>query len=270
MNRYVVFALAAFSLLVQACNNPTSTKKTTTIDSLVPEDSLALSVKDTATRPLSLQADSARGQLLLIRSYRMWEKEDPTAVLNKDWLDLYEEDGKFYLAKVDYEIKDSYDECAQVPSKSVESKRNSLLFLNIKGLQTGAVEHVEISHSEIWPKESVNYTFKNQQITLKASGNIKSTEVQTDGKGHEKIFHEVANYRLSYVLGATNKAYEIFHIDQYDNVFMATRFVGDIDRDGQLDFIFSNPSHYEEESILLMLSNHGVPLVFEADVQFDC
>jgi hypothetical protein len=37
-----------------------------------------------------------------------------------------------------------------------------------------------------------------------------------------------------------------------------------------LDFIFSNPSHYEEETTLLFLSNGGKPLIFEASEQFDC
>jgi len=59
-------------------------------------------------------------------------------------------------------------------------------------------------------------------------------------------------------------------VDQYDDVFMSTLFVGDIDRDGILDFIFSNPSNYEEEAMLLFLSNHGKSLLFEAEVQFDC
>lgn len=266
MNKYTAFITILALLLIQACNSPTPNKKDTPTDSLVSADSLHLSPTDsTSLSP----AHSTNGQIFLVRSYRIWEKEDPTAVLNKDWLDLYEREGRYYLEKVDYVVKDGYDECAQVPTKSIESKRNSLIFLNIKGLKPGPMDNIQVNHSEIWPKESVEYNFKSQHIMLKGSGDIKSTEIQTDQKGHEKIFHEVANYTLKAIL-AGGEEIKMLHKDQYDHVFMSTQFVGDIDRDGQLDFIFSNPSNYEEEALLLFLSNGGNPLVFDASEQFDC
>lgn len=271
MNIYPAFTLLFGLLLMQACHGPAPKQKDTPLDdTLVSTDSLSFVSKDSNMSASSAPADRSKGQVFLVRNYRIWEKEDPTAVLNSDWYDLYEREGKYYLDKVDYEIKNGYDDCAGVPSKSVESKRNSLLFLHIKGLKAGPLDHIPVSHSEIWPKESVTYTFKNQVITLKATGDIKSTEVQTDEKGHERVFHQVVNYKLSYSYGSENNAYPLFHIDQYDGVFMSTRFVGDIDRDGKIDIIFSNPSNYEEEAVLLFLSNHGNTLIFEAAEQFDC
>ncbi|PUV24343.1 hypothetical protein [Sphingobacterium athyrii] len=269
MNSYSAFTILFGLLLIQACHSPMTKREDTSIDSVATKDSSTLLSKDSTDLLRSASADSSKGQIFLVRSYRIWEKEDPTAVLNKDWFDLFEREGKYYLEKVDYEIKDGYDECAQVPSKSVESKRNSLLFLNIKGLKPGALENMQIKHSEIWPKESVEYNFRKQHIILKGLGDIKSTEVQTDEKGHEKIFHEVAHYKLNVVFGGTHEM-TLFQKDQYEHVFMSTQFVGDIDRDGQLDFIFSNPGNYEEEALLLFLSNGGKPLIFEANEQFDC
>lgn len=269
MNSYSALTLLFGLLFIQACHSPTTKKNDTPIDTIATKDSSSLTSKDSTALSISAAADSSKGQIFLVRSYRIWEKEDPTAVLNKDWFDLYEREGKYYLEKVDYEIKDSYDECAQVPSKSVESKRNSLLFLNIKGLKPGGVENMKVNHSEIWPKESVEYNFKKQRIILKGFGDIKSTEVQTNEKGHEKLFHEVEHYKLNATFGGA-KEITLFQKDQYDHIFMSTQFVGDIDRDGQLDFIFSNPSHYEEEATLLFLSNGGKPLIFEASEQFDC
>lgn len=269
MKNYSVFTLLFTLLFIQACDSPSTKKGNTAIDSTVTKGDTSLISKDSVRLSIAAPSDSSKGQIFLVRSYRIWEKEDPTAVLNSDWFDLYELEGKYYLDKVDYEVKDGYDECAQVPSKSVESKRNSLLFLNIKGLKTGALENLKINHSEIWPKESVEYNFRKQHVILKGSGDIKSTEVQTDEKGHEKIFHEVAHYKLNATFGGRNEL-TLIQKDQYEHVFMSTQFVGDIDRDGQLDFIFSNPSHYEEEALLLFLSNGGNPLIFEANEQFDC
>ena len=137
MNSYSAFTILFGLLLIQACHSPMTKREDTSIDSVATKDSSTLLSKDSTDLLSSASADSSKGQIFLVRSYRIWEKEDPTAVLNKDWFDLYEREGKYYLEKVDYEIKDGYDECAQVPSKSVESKRNSLLFLNIKGLKPG-------------------------------------------------------------------------------------------------------------------------------------
>lgn len=270
MNIFIVFSLILGLFSLQACTNSSVKQHKNLPDTARTSDSLTLSTSDSAASLTSPKADSSQGQIFLVRSYRIWEKEDPTAVLNKEWYDLYEENGQYYLGKADYEVKDGFDDCAQVATKSVESRRNSLLFLKLKGLKVGAVEHVKISHSEIWPKESVAYSFNNHKIKLQASGTIKSTEVQIDEKGHEKVFHDVADYKLSYISNYENKEKLLFQVDQYDDVFMSTLFVGDIDRDGILDFIFSNPSNYEEEAMLLFLSNHGKSLLFEAEVQFDC
>lgn len=270
MNVFFPLSLILGLLSLQACTNHTTKQQQDRPDTKNVSDSLTISTVEDTISSIYPKADPSKGQIFLVRSYRIWEKEDPTAVLNKDWYDIYEENGQYYLAKADYVIKDGFDDCAQVPSKSVESRRNSLLFLKFSGLKPGLIEHVKINQSEIWPKESVQYTFKNQKVNLKALGDIKSTEVQTDENGHEKVFHEVANYRLNYSATNGNKEKTLFQVDQYDHVFMKTLFVGDIDRDGALDFIFSNPRNYEEEALLLLLSNHGNPLIFDAEEQFDC
>lgn len=270
MNISINTSLILGLFFLQACTNSSTKQHRNLPDTANTSDSLAVSTSDSTTSFVSPKSDSSQGQIFLVRSYRIWEKNDPTTVLNKEWYDLYEENGQYYLGKADYEVKDGFDDCAQVATKSVESRRNSLLFLKLKGLKAGAVEHVKISHSEVWPKESVAYSFNNQKIELKGSGTIKSTEVQTNEKGHEKVFHEVTNYKLLYIPSNRNKEKILFQVDQYDHVFMSTLFVGDIDRDGALDFIFSNPQNYEEEAMQLFLSNKGNPLMFEAEEQFDC
>ena len=63
--------------------------------------------------------------------------------------------------------------------------------------------------------------------------------------------------------------------DQFHDTFIKTLFVGDIDRDGKLDFIISNPLDYEESSTLLILSsqikNDDIEKSsFEQALQFDC
>ncbi|MNT99017.1 hypothetical protein D3C72_2417490 [compost metagenome] len=63
--------------------------------------------------------------------------------------------------------------------------------------------------------------------------------------------------------------------EQFNDTFIKTLFVGDIDRDGKLDFIISKPTNYEENSIMLILSsqikeNNIQKNSFQQSVQFDC
>ncbi len=106
MNVFFSFSLILGLLSLQACSNQTTKQQQDRPDAKIVSDSLAVSTVDDTTSSIYQKADPAKGQIFLVRSYRIWEKEDPTAVLNKEWYDLYEESGQYYLAKADYVIKD--------------------------------------------------------------------------------------------------------------------------------------------------------------------
>jgi hypothetical protein len=211
----------------------------------------------------------------MIDTYRIYEgSEDPSKILNKEWIDLYEENGEYHLAQVDYKIEDGYNECAEIPTKTVVSKRNSILFLNFPFLKVGKIENLKITQAEIWPKETVQYSFNNQKYLLKGYGDITGTQVQSNELGHEEIFHDVKNYKMTYSFNSGPEI-SMFKAEQFNNTFIKTLFVGDIDRDGKLDFIISNPTDYEENSIMLILSSQikdqGIEKSkYEQNVQFDC
>lgn len=63
--------------------------------------------------------------------------------------------------------------------------------------------------------------------------------------------------------------------DAFNDTFVELLFVGDIDRDGKLDFIFGANKNYEEERVILFLSSKAengnlVKKVSEIAIQFDC
>ena len=271
--KYLSLTTLLLALTIQSCQNNTQVNKT------IPTDSVTTTTGDITTsttkKPNNLKNSTPAGSIVMIDTYRIYEEaEDPSKILNKNWFDLYEENGQYYLAKVDYKIEDGYSECAGVPTKSVISKRNSMLFLNFPFLKAGKIENLKITQAEIWPKETVIYNFNNQKYQLKGYGDILGTQVRSNDQGREEVFHEVKNYKLTYSYNGSSEA-NMIQEEQFNDTFIKTLFVGDIDRDGKLDFIISKPTNYEENSIMLILSsqikeNNIQKNSFQQSVQFDC
>lgn len=273
--KYLSLTTLLIALAFQACQNTNQVNKTSAKDSSITANTPDIINHDIIQQNRTNNKSNPTVPIFMIDTYRIFEEsEDPSKILNNDWLDLYEENGQYYLGKVDYEIEEGYNECAELPTKTVVSKRNSILFLNFPFLKAGKIENLKISQAKIWPKESTLYTFNNQKYQLKGYGEITGTQIYSNDEGHEEVFHEVKNYKLAYSLngGAEHSALQI---DQFNNTFIKILFVGDIDRDGKLDFIIATPTNYEENSITLILSsqikdNDIEKSSFKQDVQFDC
>lgn len=270
--KYLSLTALFITLIFQSCQNQSPVNKT------IPNDTAASEItSDTnaVSRPSIKTSTNKEASIFMIDTYRIYDdSEDPSKVLNDGWLDLYEEKGEYYLAKVDYKIEDGFSECAGVPTKGVISKRNSILFLNFPFLKAGKIENLKITKAEIWPKETVQYNFNNQKYLLKGYGDIVGTNIQTNDQNHEEVFHDVKNYKLTCSFNG-NSEINMFKADQFNDTFIKTLFVGDIDRDGKLDFIISTPTDYEENSITLILSsqvkdNDMEKSSYKQDVQFDC
>lgn len=269
--KYLSLTALFITLIFQSCQNQSQINKT------IPKDTAVENTSDTnvVNSPISNTSPNKDASIFMIDTYRIYEdSENPEKILNEGWLDLYEEKGEYHLAKVDYKIEDGFSECAGVPTKGVISKRNSILFLNFPFLKAGKIENLKITKAEIWPKETVQYNFNNQKYLLKGYGDIVGTNIQTNDQNHEEVFHDVKNYKLTCSFNG-NAEINMFKADQFNDTFIKTLFVGDIDRDGKLDFIISTPTDYEENSIMLILSsqikdNDIEKSSYKQDVQFDC
>ena len=211
---------------------------------------------------------------LLPTTYRIDKNDDPTKDLSNDWFDLFEKDGNYYLEKAVYSISNGYDECAGTDTKAIETKKNTLLLLDYKKLTTGKVDNLLINKKYIWPNENVTFEFKNTSYTFRAEGDIKTTENRTDDKEENEVWHNVENYKLYVKTSDTNEQL-IISEDNFNDTFVVLIFVGDIDRDGKLDFIFEANRDYEEKRVIQFLSSEAeknkiVKKVSEISIQFDC
>ncbi|MEO8238936.1 MAG: hypothetical protein ABI793_17395 [Flavobacterium sp.] len=211
--------------------------------------------------------------ILLPRSYRT-SGGDPVAALTSNWIDLYEENGEYYLGKASYKIENGYDECAEDSLKFIIPENKSIVFMNYPKLKLGKIKSLKIDKNKIWPQETVTFLFNNVKYILRAEGKVLSSEKRQGDDDKVEIFKNVKNYKL--YLSADNVAEKLLLQEEgFNDTFVELLFAGDIDGDGKLDLIFNASRDYEEERVILFLSSKAengdaIKKVSEIAVQFDC
>lgn len=211
-------------------------------------------------------------KILLPRAYRDWENENMVNELNKDWFDLYQQDGKYYLGKAAYTIERGYDACSGDSTQIIKSKTKALLLIGFTALTIGEVYTVKITKDKIWPTESFKFNFGEDSYSLRAEGDVRSSEeVYTDNG--LAVYHQVENYKLY----LTHNDIETLFLEQaaFNDTFVELHFIGDLDQDGKPDFIFGANRYYEEERVILYLSSNAkegklIEKMAEVVIQFDC
>lgn len=227
-------------------------------------------------RPIEEQLPATNNNeftILLPGEYRDWEGENAVNELTKDWFHLYQKDGEYYLGKSEYSIQRGYSECSGDSTKILNAKKNTLLFIDGPNLESGEISTLKIKKNKIWPNENFKFKFGDTDYTLRAEGTILSSEKVHTDNGVE-LFQSVENYKL-YI--SINNSKETLFLEQesFNDTFVELLFIGDIDKDGKADFIFSANRDYEEERVLLYFSSKGKPgeiikKVAEVAIQFDC
>lgn len=212
--------------------------------------------------------------ILLPRSYRNWEGKNPANSLTKNWIDLYEKNGKYYLGKADFKLESGFDECVGDSTKIIESKNKTLLFIDSPQLKLGEIKSLKIDKNKIWPKEKISFIFNNVSYFLRAEGEVLSSENVTNEEGKPEIYQNVKNYKL-YISTKDISEKLLLKEESFNDTFVELLFVGDIDNDGKLDFIFGANRNYEEQRVILFLSSkaekeNAVKKVSEVAIQFDC
>lgn len=190
--------------------------------------------------------------ILLPSSYRDWNDENTTDQLSMDWFDLHLKNGKYFLAKPNFKRERSYDPCSGDSTTIIKSKHKTTLFLEDGNLQLGEVKHIQLSKDKLWPKEKIEFQFNGNTYTLSAEGNVLKTENWTTDDGTE-IFKYVDNYRL-YISVNGGPTTVLFSQDSFEETFTKFLFIGDLNRDGYLDFILESNRHYEEQRAILIYS----------------
>ena len=213
----------------------------------------------------SATSNSGAIDILLPFTYRLFEGDNPTKKMNKNWLDLYSVDGEYFIDNAIYSIKKDKDECSGLDTRTIESKRKTLLFINNASLLKGKIQSLQISNDVLLPNEQMKFEFASVQYTLRAVGEILDTLCATNCLSNYKIFIKVKGQPEQLILSA----------DHFEDSIYSLLFVGDLDGDGKLDFIFDTHQNYEVKSASLFLSSKAVSgevvkMVAEININFDC
>jgi len=268
--KQLFFSLFVLSTLI-SCNNSKEIKKEESVE--IPDTSSVVEIvpnEEIAEEEVEFKSDF---DILLPRSYRNWEGKNEANSINKNWIDLYEKHGKYYLGKADFKLENGYDECIGDSTKIIESKNKTMLFMDSKDLKLGEIRSLKISKNKIWPKEKMTFNFNNVDYFLRAEGKVLSSEKVHTDNGLE-IFQVVEDYKL-YISTKDIPEKLLLKEDSFSDTFVELLFAGDIDNDGKLDFIFGANRNYEEERVILFLSSKAekenvVKKVSEIAIQFDC
>ncbi|MCV9926485.1 hypothetical protein OIU83_02390 [Flavobacterium sp. LS1R49] len=212
--------------------------------------------------------------ILLPRSYRSSEGKNSATSLNKKWIDLYEQNGEYYLGKASFKIEKGFDECTGDSLKSIVSKNKTIIFMDYPSLKLGKIKSLKIEEDKVWPDEKVTFVFNNVNYILRAEGKVLSSEMVSTDNNTEEVFKKVENYKLYLTTGNTTEKLLLAE-QSFNDTFVELLFAGDIDNDGKLDFIFSANRNYEEERVILFLSSkaksgEAMEKVSEIAVGFDC
>lgn len=268
--KQLFFSLFLLSILV-SCNNSKEVKKEEIVE--ITDTSAVKEVapkKEIVEEEIDFKNDF---DILLPRSYRNWEGKNEANSINKNWIDLYEKNGKYYLGKADFKLESGYDECIGDSTRIIESKNKTMVFMDLKDLKLGEIKSLNITKNKIWPKEKTTFTFNNLDYFLRAEGKVLSSEKVHTDNGLE-TFQVVENYKL-YISTKDIPEKLLLNEESFNDTFVELLFVGDIDNDGKLDFVFGANRNYEEERVILFLSSKAekenvVKKVSEIAIQFDC
>ncbi len=253
MYKAILFLFIA--LLSFACNQTPQTKKG---PPTINEPSIDHPNKET-DKEAPIKNDSPIN-ILMPTFYRIIDGINPTKKLNKNWLDLFELDGDFFMEQTKHSIKKGIDECTGDKLRIISTNRNTILLIDFPTLSIGKVNASIINDSELLPNKSLELLFNETKFTFRSEG------IQSDSG--------IENFKL-FIKTKQGKDELLLKMEELEDTVVNLLFAGDIDRDGKLDIILDAPRHYEEKRMLLFLSSkakNGNLLQKVAEIRsgFDC
>lgn len=251
----------ALSACQQKTTNLAKKKQQVSVDTSISsqQTSSRKNLTETSLPTVNQQDSMIEGHVLIPFAYRVWENNNVSKVIHNSWSELYRKDGKYIIGKAQYRITYEKEEpCSGLPTETINPVNDVLVFFNIPAIQHGPIESIPFSDKIISPNQPFEFTYKNDHYQLRASGIefYKDEDQKPNARYTLKLF--------------INGQYTRTLIDQsaYHDTATELEFIGDLDRDGKLDFIIASPRDYEESRTIIILSTAKYPFV--GTVQFDC
>lgn len=215
---------------------------------------------------------------ILLPAYYDEDLKDTYSSINENWLEFRQVDKMHFIVKqADYNLTDPIlNECTEVNQIGVfspEEEEPLFFFAHNKLLAKGDIVSLPIKNKPLWPGEVYEYKYKGHTYTLEAEGVLKNTYKYTDDSSEEaREFREFEKYKL-YISVDGKEKQVVLDIADFHDTFVQLLFVGDLDGDGKLDFVFDTSADYEQKMIEVYLSKeakHYLYLAGSGGYDFSC
>jgi len=173
------------------------------------------------------------------------------------WIGLFKGNTGYYLKQTAIKTKHVYDPVLdenedEKTGWEVQTliKDSCLLLIEPEPfLADRTIISFKLKTNEIYPGDTLSFTYLGVDYTLFATGDKKKNQFNTD-------YLEVSNYKLFLTIKSKGEIRKSLLVAQsrFDEAMIDILFVGDIDGDQLLDFIIDTSSHYNAMSPTLYLS----------------
>ncbi len=215
---------------------------------------------------------------VLLPAYYDEDMKEVYSSINENWLEFRKVDQThFVVQQADYNLTEPIlNECTgenQIGVFSPEEQEPLFFFSPNKIVKKGKVVSLPIKNKPLWPGEVYEYKYKGHTYAFEAEGIVKNTYNYTDDSSEgAKEFRELENYKLYISIDGSQKQM-VLDIPMFNNTFVQLLFVGDLDGDGKLDFVFDTSADYEQKVIEVYLSKeakHYLYLAGSGGYDFSC
>ncbi len=213
--------------------------------------------------------------ILIPRYYDKDFHQEEFNKVNDKWLAFEEKKGLFQVIKADYAISEEMNECTESEQLGIFSTGpvEPIFFLGPNAMiKKGTKTALNIKEQPLWPDAPQEYLFNGKQYILRAEGKQVDSYDYTDDSGKTKKYKRFKDYKLYLTVNGEAEQL-ILDIPSFNETFVQLLFVGDLDGDGNLDFVFDTSPEYEIQSVEVYLSKGAQYFIYLAgaiSVDFSC
>ncbi|MDR1054275.1 MAG: hypothetical protein LBL90_00215 [Prevotellaceae bacterium] len=166
-----------------------------------------------------------------------------------DYTGLFKVGDSYFLKPTKIKVESSLDACSgdSIFTTKATAKGECLyLFWGLKQYTQNAIETHFIAPNRrfILPNKNYIFTFNKGNYSFLGEGTVNHKDNSID------------NYRLILANETKNIKQVLVNEELLDNSKVEILFIGDLDGDGDPDFIINAPPHHDTRNILLFLSTH--------------
>lgn len=199
--------------------------------------------------------DAAKFKIKLLETGEGFHGDQVNAESGEIWLGLFKDQEKYFLrntalkiSRVHDPIVDEQENIETGKSVSTDSKAEAIFLLkNAKTLRQGEIETVFLANDE----DESSYLKNNTQKTFDFNGETYVLSVENKLSSDEFLGK---GSKLTLMRSGEKQVLNYLK-DECSDCFWRLHWIGDLDRDGKLDFYFDLSGHYNVSDKRLFLSS---------------